>query len=178
MHHVFVGDEAFPLKIYLMRPYNRKDLRDEELIFNYRLSRSRRVIENVFGILVSRWQILTRTICCTPDRATNIIKALICLHNYIMSAEERHAMSYERVYCPYNLIDHDTPDHDEILGNWRYQTGLGAFTDLTRIGANNACRNATQQRNMLRDYFVSPLGEKEAPWQYRAAFRGLILNDN
>lgn len=54
MHHVFVGDEAFPLKMYLMRPYNRKDLGDKESVFNYRLSRSRRVIENAFGILVSR----------------------------------------------------------------------------------------------------------------------------
>lgn len=91
-----------------------------------------------------------------------------------MNAEEQRAMQYERAYCPYDLIDHDTPDHDEILGNWRNQTGLGAFADLTRIGSNNACRNTIQQRDMLRDYFVSPLGEKEAPRQYRIAFRGLI----
>ncbi|KAM0724675.1 Protein ALP1-like [Formica fusca] len=104
MHRVFV-DEAFPLKMYLMRPYNRKDLGDKERVFNYRLARSRRVIENAFGILVSRWQILMRTICCSPDRATNIIKALVCLHNYIMNAEEQRATQYERAYCPYDLID-------------------------------------------------------------------------
>lgn len=77
VHHVFVGDEAFPLKMYLLRPYNRKDLRDAERVYNYRLSRTRRVIENAFGILVSRWQILTRTICCSPDKAINIIKAIV-----------------------------------------------------------------------------------------------------
>lgn len=58
-HHVFVGDKAFPLKKYLLRPYNRKNLGDAERIFNYQLSRVRIVIENTkFGILVGRWQIL------------------------------------------------------------------------------------------------------------------------
>lgn len=174
MHHVFVGDEAFPLKMYLLRPYNRKDLGDAERIFNYRLSRARRVIENAFGILVSRWQILTRTLCCSPDNVVNIVKAIVCLHNYIMTAEEQQAMPNARSYCPPDLINNDTPDHEEIADTWRNQTRLNIFRDLTRIGANNARTNATQQRNILRDYFVSPLGEQEALWQYRSAFRDLI----
>ena len=51
--HVIVGDEAFPLKTYLMRPYSgSQSKRDsKESIFNYRLSRTRRLTENEFGIL-------------------------------------------------------------------------------------------------------------------------------
>jgi len=154
-----MGDEDFPLKMYLLRPYNRKDSGDAECVFNYRLSRARRIIENSFGILVSRWQILTKTICYNPDHATHIIKALVYLHNYIMTAEEQHIMPNARAYCPSNLINHEIFEHNEILSTWHEQTELGPFEDLVRIGANNVHKNATKQRDILRDYFVSPLGE-------------------
>lgn len=36
--YVIVGDEAFPLKTYLMRPYPRQDLDVSKRIFNYRLA--------------------------------------------------------------------------------------------------------------------------------------------
>lgn len=48
--YMFVGDEGFPLRTYLMRPYSGRSLdSDKKRIYNYRLSRARRVIENCFG---------------------------------------------------------------------------------------------------------------------------------
>ena len=38
MPHVIVGDEAFPLKTDLLCPYPGKNLSEDEIIFNYRLS--------------------------------------------------------------------------------------------------------------------------------------------
>ena len=68
---VIVGDEAFPLKTYLMRPYPGRNLTDEKRIYNYRHSRARRLSENVFGILAARWRIFNRRIQLDPDRLIN-----------------------------------------------------------------------------------------------------------
>lgn len=57
-----VGNEIFVLKPWLQHPYPGKNIKEDESIFNYRLSRARRVIENCSGILVARWRIFRRAI--------------------------------------------------------------------------------------------------------------------
>ena len=52
--YFLVGDEIFPLKTYLMRPYPGSTLTEKKFVYNYRHSRACRVIENSFEILVSR----------------------------------------------------------------------------------------------------------------------------
>jgi len=53
--YVLVADEAFPLSMYIMRPYPRSGtLNIEKKVFNYRLSRARCIVESAFGILVTR----------------------------------------------------------------------------------------------------------------------------
>ena len=41
---VVVGDDAFPLKNYLMKPYSQHHLSREKRIFNYQFSRARRIV--------------------------------------------------------------------------------------------------------------------------------------
>jgi hypothetical protein len=78
--HVIVGNEAFPLKTYLMRPYPGSQSKgdNEKSIFNYPLSRAKRVVENSFGILSQKIQIYQRTIQSLPENA-NIIFATCIL---------------------------------------------------------------------------------------------------
>ena len=54
---VFVADDAFGLKPHMMKPYSSSNLETENLVFNYRLSRCRRVIENTFGIAASSFRV-------------------------------------------------------------------------------------------------------------------------
>lgn len=56
--YFLIGDDAFGLKPWMMKPYPQRQLTKEERIFNYRLSRARRVVENAFGILANRCVLL------------------------------------------------------------------------------------------------------------------------
>jgi hypothetical protein len=55
-----VGDDAFPLKPFLLKPHSHRSLSYAEKVFNYRLSRARGIVENAFGILVSRFRIFQK----------------------------------------------------------------------------------------------------------------------
>ena len=59
--HFLVEYEIFPLKTWLMRPYP-GTLDETQRIYNYRVSRARRTIENVFGILAAGWRIFRKAI--------------------------------------------------------------------------------------------------------------------
>ena len=48
--YYLVGDDAFPLQQWLMKPYSGQGIQENQAIFNYRLSRVHRVIENAVGI--------------------------------------------------------------------------------------------------------------------------------
>ncbi|KAF0701375.1 DDE Tnp4 domain-containing protein, partial [Aphis craccivora] len=56
---VLIGDEAFALKTYLMKPFPRRQSRSNTRLdtYKYRLCRARRVVENAFGILSKKCRV-------------------------------------------------------------------------------------------------------------------------
>ena len=80
--YFLVGDEIFPLKTWLMRPYP-GSLDNEHRISNYRLSRARRTIGNAFGILCACWRTFYTPIRAKVENVENFVLACLALHNYL-----------------------------------------------------------------------------------------------
>jgi len=82
--HIFVSDEAYLLTTYLMKRYSRRTLDRSKAIFNYRLSRARRVVECAFGICASEWRILDKANETKVNTGVEIVKCVSLLHNIII----------------------------------------------------------------------------------------------
>ncbi|KAK0154865.1 Protein ALP1-like [Merluccius polli] len=150
----FLGDEAFPLQVNLMRPYPGTNLQDRKRIYNYRLSRARRVVENAFGILAARFRIFGRPIDCQPEKAVKIVKACVALHNFLASTERAR-------YMPATFVD-TTADTGEVQpGEWRqHVAGDRNMVDGPRcsVGRARPSQRAALVREQLADYFLSDAG--------------------
>lgn len=155
--YVLVGDEAFQLSTYMMRPYpGRGELTEDMVIYNYRHSRARRVIENTFGILVSLWRILKKPIEADVDNAVIMVKAILCLHNWLRKEDN------DGHYLQRNLVDRYN-GATFIPGQWREDIVQSALQSIPNNGSIFSSRFAAAVRDEFRDYFTR---EGAIPWQY------------
>jgi len=83
MPFVTLGDEAYPLKTYLMNYFAGNDLSCEERVFSYRLLRARRCVMCAYGILTAKWQLLNKAIEKNVNKTERIVRCVCLLHNII-----------------------------------------------------------------------------------------------
>ena len=170
-----VGDETFPLQSWLLRIYPAQGISEEQRIFNYRLPRARRVIENAFCILAARWQVFMQSIQSTVGKTDWIVKATICLHNFLRQANSTG-------YCPTGFFD----SYDEIgtikEGEWRClvsdNNGATLLQEIPSVRGSHPTTSALEVRNIMKSYVNSMDGF--VPWQWdHVRSRGDILtNEN
>ncbi|XP_036141683.1 protein ALP1-like [Monomorium pharaonis] len=95
MPYVIVADDAFPLKTNIMKPYPGRNLTNEKKIFNYRLSKARRTVENAFGIMANRFRILLNTIPLSVEKVELITYTCCILHNFLLQKKAHSYISLE-----------------------------------------------------------------------------------
>lgn len=152
---VIIGDDAFPLRSNIMKPYSKTGLSKAEKVFNYRLSRARRVVENAFGILVWRFRVFSRPIELKPETIDKVIWAACSLHNWL----KKTAPGY---YLPQQAVDREDLNTGTIIpGQWRQ---YGHFLQpIQQLGSNNYARAA---ENVRREYVTYFNEQNTLPWQW------------
>lgn len=157
--YVFISDEAFALREDFLKPYNVRVLNDERRIFNYRLSRARRVVENVFGIMVARFGVLRSQINLQPKNIDCVVLACCVLHNFLRKTATA-------MYTPDESLDNEDPISHEFSDGLRAEE-----TQVASLSIGQA-RNASQEAKHVRDRFMTYFNnEGSVPWQERYVFR-------
>nr|CAI5821993.1 unnamed protein product [Callosobruchus analis] len=133
----FVGDDAFPLKPYLL------------------LSRARRIVENAFGILASRFRIFRTSISTNLTVTDRIVRTTCTIHNWLRKTS--------RTYLTTRCVDYENLETGEMIpGLWR-DTNFD-LQNVQPVGSNHSSRMARQLRERYTNYFVN---EGALSWQSR-----------
>lgn len=151
--YVFVGDEAFALRRDFLKPFNRKQLDSNKRVFNYRLSRSRRIIENVFGILAARFRIFHTAINMKLENIDKVVMACCVLHNFL----RRNRRDY---YTPVTCFDVEDPITGDIELGLRPEPNT--LLELQHGSNRHASVEANKVRDLYMNYFIQ---EGAVPWQ-------------
>ena len=103
----------FPLSKYLLKPYrNLGNLNPRQILFNKRISKTRIIIENTFGLLKSRFRRL-HFIDAKIENITNIIISCCVLHNICLKFND--IIPEEQIEVEHNanfMLGDNFPDND------------------------------------------------------------------
>jgi hypothetical protein len=172
--YFFIGDEAFALTERMMKGYPKSTGDKSQQVFNYRLSRARRIVENCFGMMANRFRILLGSFENTPENAITIMRTIIALHNFLLTEKisakfnssrfENGVMNGENDVdecggeVTFNNISHDWTDDE--TANY----GRQVFEPL-QIRSQRGCHNTAGRscREYLTEYFMGN-GSVEFQW--------------
>ena len=139
-----------------MKPYPQSALNQER---NYRLGRARGVVENTFGILVSRFGVLQNSRQLSPQKAQVVVLACCYVHNFLRKY-------HSRAYVTMDLVDCE----DVQAGVTRNGSWKDVVNEITPLPANTLSRNATNTAKAVREEYSHYFNnEGKVSWQQKYA---------
>ena len=151
---VFVADDAFPLTKQCMKPYGRKNLSDEERVFDYRCSRFRRISEIAFGIWSTRFRLFATCASLTPEKAETAVMASLALHNLRTKSREN--------YTPIGSIDFENDTGKIVEGTWRQEV---ISTNVAGLQYATHCRTGITVEDVQNELKLHFNGPGQIPFQ-------------
>ena len=155
--YFLVGDDSFSLNKYMMKPYRGRRTTHRQRIFNYRLLRARRVVDNTFGILADRFQVLLTTMAHDVDTVKLLVKACVLLHNLMRT---RYPLMQNK------LLDIESSNGHFEPGTWRKGKNLEDIYPFTTYRITPAIirdlKIANAQRTLITDWCS---GAGKVSWQ-------------
>ena len=108
MPYFIIGDDAFALQKWMMKPFSLRNLTKSQRIYNYILSRARRIVENV----------------------TTITLTCVTLHNLLRNKSKSNVIIEDQEDDDHQMIPgawrNDTPLTDGVSGFARNTSSIGA----------------------------------------------------
>jgi hypothetical protein len=131
-----VGDSIYSLRPWFMIPYPFETVDKAEKRYNYRLSKTRIIVERAFGWLKGKWRCLKHLRVHEIKDAANIVMAAMSLHNWVLM--------------------HDGPPLNDLNVDPLLYSGTNLDGAMNMTSSDNVLlRNAEVQRNALKDYLYT-----------------------
>ena len=124
-----------------MRRYSSRSMDLKETVANYRIRQGRTVVENVFGMLMSRFRIFQSPLQQEPQVVNRVVMDCLVLHNLLR-------------------IRYPTAEQEDLREEGQHTLVLEG-NDILYHGYN-AIEAAKKQRDILGDYFMN---EGQVPGQ-------------
>jgi len=118
------------------------------------LSRARRIVENAFGILASRFRIFHTQINVEPENIVKIVMAAVVLHNFLIE----HSPKY---YAPQKCVHQENTVEGTVI-TYEYNSQNSNMENLEQRNPGNINATAKNVRENFMHYFC---GEGRVPWQ-------------
>ena len=112
-----IGEDALALTTSLMKPFGKRKLTKEEHIFNYFLSRARRVL------VVNKFRCIHYVMQQDVVKNVQLIEHACCILHIIIRAR------YPRMHI-LNMIDREDVYRELIPGDWRRHANLDVCTEF------------------------------------------------
>ncbi|XP_069766984.1 uncharacterized protein [Narcine bancroftii] len=144
--YFLVGDDASTLRTWMLKPYSECQMTHAERIFNYRLSRSRLIVENIFGILANRFRYFHTMMMMGPQTVEKVVLAACSLHNMMTDIR-------------LSGVREDPHTQEVAPGEWRQRTNQ--LEGMQRRGSNMLSVAKNQREDLTQHYS----GVGAVPWQ-------------